>query len=64
MKDKQDNLVAKYTKIIHPKDLGEPTSELEKNLYRLTEEMAQMLYSEITKALTYKPVDNSNTTTE
>lgn len=37
-----EEIVAKYTKLIHPQDLGEPTSKLENTLREAFEELTTL----------------------
>jgi len=58
---KLDTIIAKYTKIIHPKDLGNKTSILESVLYSMSDEIRDEVFKEVTEALKIAfnlPVDN------
>ena len=49
--DKTDKIVAKYTKRIHPKDLGAETSQLETVLYSMASEIRDGAFNEANKVL-------------
>ena len=62
---KLDTIIAKYTQIIHPKDLGKKTSILESVLYSMSDEIRDEVFKEVTEALKIAfnlPVENFDQT--